>query len=255
MSTRARVQSREVRRAREIAAAESARRRRVLTGGGLVIVGLVAAIVISVVVAATRSGTPQSTASSPGPVVTPTAATATGALTAGSASAPVRLEVYLDYMCPYCGRFERANGAELQRLVGDGTVRLELYPLAILDRMSQGSRYSTRTANAVATVADRAPDKLLAFNQALFAGQPEENTRGLSDDQIATTATGAGVPADVVSLFAARTFESWVTSATQGALSSGVTGTPTVKINGVLFKGDLYSVGPLTAAITAAKVS
>jgi protein-disulfide isomerase len=252
MSAKARERARELRRAREAAERQRLQRRRLLAGGGVVIAGLLIAIVVAMVNAAGGSATPQA-APSAGPVVTPSAATASGALTVGRADAPVRLEIFLDYMCPYCGRFERANAAELNRLVADGTVRLELYPLSFLDRMSNGSRYSTRTANAIATVADRAPDKLLAFNGGLFARQPEENTSGLSDDEIATLATSAGVPAEVVNSFADRRFESWVTSMTDRVMASGVNSTPTVRINGTKFTGDLYTVGPLTQAITAAK--
>ena len=111
-------------------------------------------------------------------LVVPTTATANGAISVGKANAPVKLEVYLDYMCPFCGRFERANGGELDRLVADGTVQLHLYPLSFLDRLSNGTRYSTRAANAIVTVADRAPDKVLAFNSALFADQPAEGSSG-----------------------------------------------------------------------------
>nr|BFE78104.1 hypothetical protein GCM10020093_007050 [Planobispora longispora] len=165
----------------------------------------------------------------------------------------MKLEVYLDYMCPFCGRFERANSGELDRLVADGTVRLELYPLSFLDRMSNGTDYSTRAANAVATVADHAPGKLLAFNTALFAHQPAEGGDGLSDDEIAELARDAGVPQDVVNLFAGRVFQPWVEASTAAVFQTGIQGTPTVKINGEVFTGDLYTTGPLTAAVTAAE--
>ena len=183
----------------------------------------------------------------------PTTATANGAISVGNANAPVRLEVYLDYMCPFCGRFERANGAELGQLVADGTVQLHLYPLSFLDRSSSGTKYSTRAANAIATVADRAPDKVLTFNQALYAGQPAEGSSGLSDDQIASLAANSGVPPEVISLFHERIFEPWVSESTNAVFRTGISGTPTVKINGAVFKGDLYTNGPLTQAIMAAK--
>lgn len=253
MSKQARNRARAARAARALAEERSRRRTRWLAGvGGLVIVGLLVAIVIIVVDAAGPGDS--STAGTPtGPVVIPATATATGALAIGTAAASVKLQVYLDYMCPFCGRFERANSAEIERLVADGTVNLELYPLAFLDRMSQGTKYSTRTANAVATVADRAPEKLLAFHAALFTRQPDEGSRGLSDGEIAGLAREAGVPPEVVDAFAARTFEPWIAKFTAAAFDSGITGTPTVKINGKKFDGDLYQVGPLTEAITAAK--
>ncbi|HET8682456.1 MAG TPA: thioredoxin domain-containing protein [Micromonosporaceae bacterium] len=251
MGKQARNASREVRQAR--AAAEQRRKRlRLLTAAGaVVVVGLLVAIVASLVNAAGGSAPDRDGAQKK--MVTPATATAGGAIAVGSATAPVKLEVYLDYMCPYCGRFERANGGELERLVAEGTVRLELYPLSFLDKASSGTRYSTRTANAVATVADRAPGKVLAFNNALFTRQPAEGSAGLSDDEIATLARDAGVPPDVVKLFTDGIFEPWVAASTEAVLKTGVSSTPTVKINGKVFKGDLFTVGPLTQAVTAAK--
>ncbi len=255
MGVQARTRAREIRAAREAEHRRAAKRKRIISAvGGLVIVGLLVAIGVAVVKAASgNDDTSTATGPTNGVVVAPAGATAGGALTVGQADAPVRVEIYLDYMCPYCGRFERANGGELNRLVADGTARLELYPLAFLDRMSQGSEYSTRTANAAATVADQAPDKLLAFNQALYERQPEEGTRGLSDDEIATLAREAGVPGEVVASFHENRFRPWVAATTEKVLNGGVSGTPTVKINGTVFTGDLYTVGPLTQAIVAAK--
>jgi protein-disulfide isomerase len=156
-------------------------------------------------------------------------------------------------MCPFCGRFERANSGELERLVTDGTISMQLYPLAFLDKASSGTRYSSRAANAIATVADRAPARVLAFHNALFSRQPAEGGPGLTDDEIADLAGGAGVPPEVVSSFRERIFEPWIAKVTDTAFKSGITGTPTVKIDGTVFDGDLYTAGPLTQAIAAAK--
>jgi protein-disulfide isomerase len=219
------------------------------TIGVLLVAGLLIAIVLTIVKAANDTDSTAQPAASgavaPGGAVD-------GALVIGKPDAPVKLAVYADYMCPYCGRFEAANGAEIDRLVGDGTARLHLYPLAFLDEMSSGTRYSTRAANAVATVYDRAPDKTLAFSGALFAHQPVEGSKGLSDDQIAGLAREVGVPQPVVDAFDERVFEPWVANSTQAAFDAGLESTPTVKINGAVFEGDLYTVGPLTQAVTEA---
>ncbi len=251
MSKQARTLSRELRQARVLAGQQARRRQRlVMSGGAIVILGLVVAIVVSLIAAAGRGGEPDAVA---GPVVVPAGATAAGALQVGRADAPVRVEVYLDYMCPFCGRFERANGDELNRLLADGTARLELHVLSFLDDASSGTRYSTRAANAVASVADRAPDRLLAFHAALYADQPDEGSRGLTDDQIAELARRAGVPDNVVATFSERTFEPWIVRVTKAAFSGGVTGTPTVRINGKVFEGDLYTAGALTRAVLDAR--
>jgi protein-disulfide isomerase len=43
-----------------------------------------------------------------------------------------------------------------------------------------------------------------------------------------------------------------VNSATTKSFASGVKGTPTVKINGEVFDGDLYTAGALKEAVTKA---
>ena len=100
---------------------------------------------------------------------------------------------------------------------------------------------------------DRETDKVVALNNALFARQPAEGGPGLSDDEIANLASDAGVPPDVVRLFTGRIFEPWVAASTTAVFETGISGTPTVKINGRVFRGDLYTVGPLTQAVAAAK--
>jgi hypothetical protein len=115
-----------------------------------------------------------------------------GAFIVGQDSAPVVVEIYYDYMCPACGAMEKVNGAELDRLMQDGTIRIALRPISFLDRQSQGTRYSARAANAFATVVNDAPVKAWAFHTALYAAQPEEGSEGLSDAQIKDIATGAG---------------------------------------------------------------
>lgn len=249
MGKQARDRSRDLRKAQAAIAEQRGKRRPLVVGGVTVIVVLLVAIVVAVVNAVGD----RDPATGSGALVAPKGATAAGALVLGQAAAPVRLEVYLDYMCPFCGRFEQANSGEIDKLIADGTVRLELYPLSFLDRMSEGSRYSTRAANAVATVADRAPEKVAAFNEALFDNQPQEGTEGLSDARIAEMAKQAGVPQDVVDVLDDRIFEPWIAKSTEAVFDTGISSTPTVKINGEVFKGDLYTTGPLTQVVTAAK--
>ena len=252
MSKEARIRARELREAQAQAARRRRNRMRLLGAiGGAVIVGLLAAIV-AVVINSAAKGTGKPTAAASGPLVVPGNLSSTGAMPVGAAGAPVTLEVYLDYMCPACGRFEKANNAEIDRLTKAGTVRLELRPISFLDKQSQGTRYSTRAANAVATVVDKAPGSVWAFTTALYAHQPEEGSTGLTDGQIADLARDIGVSEDVVGTFGAGTFEPWVAKTTNDAFAAGVTGTPTIKINGRVFSGDAYSTGPLTQAIEAA---
>ena len=251
MSKQSRIRTQELRQAQLEAAARKAKQRRIVqVVGGLVILGLVAAIVVAVINA--TGGSDRDLEEPTGEVVDPRNLTESGAVPVGSTDAPVTVEIYYDYMCPACGAFEEVNGDELDRLMNEGVARIELRPISFLDEASEGTRYSTRAANAFATVVDTAPDLAWTFHRALYADQPAEGTEGLSDDEIAAIATDSGVSADTVDQFPDGTFEQWVASVTAEAFDSGITGTPTIKIDGEVFQGDPYTLGDLTEAIESA---
>ena len=176
--------------------AQAAREQRIRRRVTIILVATVAATLIGVLVwVAVLAQTPKPGTPTPGTVTANAAAAGSDAwtITVGQTGAPVRVSLYQDYMCPFCGRFDDTNGDELNRLVAEGTIQLEIHPMSFLDRASNGTRYSTRAANAFVTAAKADPDSAMAFNDALFANQPTEGGNGLTDDQIATLATAAGV--------------------------------------------------------------
>jgi protein-disulfide isomerase len=245
MITQSPQKFREMRTARATEPArEQGQHRMLRVIGTVVILGLLAAMVFAVSRAVTANDGQRAT----GTVDVPANIEA-GAFSVGKANAPVTVDLYYDYMCPACGAFEAVNRDDLTRLITDGTLRVNLHVMSFLDPLSQGTEYSTRAANAYATVVDRAPAKVWAFHNALFHNQPAEGTVGLSDDQIARIAHGAGVPPEVVDTFADGSHRSWVAQSTQGADNAGVSTTPTVKINGAAFTGDWSTPGELTKAI------
>jgi protein-disulfide isomerase len=155
-----------------------------------------------------------------------------GALAELPASPTVRIDTFFDFMCPYCAQFEEAYAAQLQGLVDSGQIVWVQHPLAFLDRFSQGTNYSSRTAAAAYTVAGSAPEAFSAFVQALFASQPAENTTGLTDEQIIGIAQEAGVPETVTSEFwAATDYLDTQLAYANDAVNAGITGTPTLLIS------------------------
>lgn len=250
MSKQARLRTQEMRRLQQVAAVRRARRRRIFTViGSVVIVGLVVAIGVAIGKAVSHDPAARPAT---GKVVVPDNLTPNGTIPIGKADAPVTVTIYYDYMCPACGKFEAANGAELARLVDEGVARLELHPLSFLDRLSSGTKYSTRTANAIATVADAAPDRVWAFHVALYDHQPAEGGRGLDDATIAQIAKSALVPESVTKQFTDGTYRPWVASITDHAMKAGIDSTPTIFVDETRFDGDAFSTGPLTDAIEAA---
>ncbi len=141
----------------------------------------------------------------------------------------VRIDVYLDFLCPICNEFENIDGETLASLRADGTIALYYHPVSILDRYSQGTRYSTRASAALATIAEYDPAHFEAFFSALFDNQPPENSTGLTNAQMIAIATDVGVPLDVAAKINRGEFEQWVTDATDVALADGLKGTPWVR--------------------------
>lgn len=172
----------------------------------------------------------------------------------------VNIDIYVDYLCPYCGQFEATNAAQISSWVTAGNATVELHPISILDSSSLGSKYSSRAANAAACVANFAPDSFLAVNTALFASQPAENSAGLSNAELQKVIEGAGVTdTRITDCITNETFAVWVTAASERALSGPlpnadipkVTGTPTVIVNGASYKGSLTDAAAFEAFVTA----
>ena len=149
-----------------------------------------------------------------------------------------------------CRQFEEHAGDTLDRLVHEGTAQLRYRPIAILDRVST-EEFSTRALTAAAVVADAAGvDPFLAFHAELFAAQPHEGGPGLPDGELVDLAAragagGADVAADIRDLrFAAPP------RGTDQASREGVTGTPTVLVDGTPLVD--RAPGALEAAVHAA---
>jgi protein-disulfide isomerase len=173
----------------------------------------------------------------------------------------VNIVTYIDYQCPYCAQFETANESQISQWVKGGVATLEIHPIAILDNSSLGNKYSTRSANAAACVANYNPNNFYAVNTALFANQPAENSSGMTDPQLISILKGAGSGSSAISsCVTSQEFAGWVkastTRATNGPLANTnvpkVTGTPTVLVNGKQYSGALTDATAFASFVEAA---
>lgn len=168
----------------------------------------------------------------------------------------VVVSVYSDFMCPFCSLFEESNGALLEELRQAGEVVLDVHPVAILDRYSNGTAFSTRSAGAAFAVAELSPEAFVEFNATMFANQPAENTDGLSDEQVAAFATAAGASDETVAAITDGTYRWWAAQATERASQDlGSLSTPTILLDGAQLDAavDWRVDGALAAAIEAAR--
>lgn len=186
----------------------------------------------------------------------PRGAVETYAIPAGSSSAPVTVDVYEDFLCPFCGQFEARVRKDLRPAIEDGSVQFRYHVINLLDDAST-TDYSLRAANAQAVVLDTAgPDVAERFHDLLFENQPEEGGPGLSDARLVDLAVQAGAERDAVRTgVEQRSFEQWVENATDQASKDGVQGTPTVRIDGetVTFATIDELVGTVQAAVDAGR--
>lgn len=157
-------------------------------------------------------------------------------------SGPKTVEVYQDFMCPVCNQFEQQAGTALNQMVADKKIKLVYHPLAFLDRNST-TEYSTRSANAFACAANDDYGKLQAYFQTLYANQPPEGSAGLTDDKLIQLGHSAGISGTAFDKCVRDgTYKSWVQNVTDKAVNRGVTGTPTVYVDGKQVQADLADI-------------
>lgn len=202
---------------------------------------LLVAIVVGVVLFLNRGS---------GPVAPTYTATASGAVvTAGTG--PVAIDVYEDYLCPQCERFEERYGSEITTGLNTGKITVRYHGIAILDTLTDPVGYSTRAANAALC---SVPAGIFpAYHQALFDSQPAEKSAGLSDDKLVELGTGA--KGDFAACVrgagnaATITAETEAVSTGPALQTNGQFGTPTVAVKGA--KIDLNDTNWLKNAIAA----
>lgn len=182
--------------------------------------------------ASTGGSAPASAAQSPGPVASGDAAASVATLPAtdpqsiGRADAPVVVEVWADFQCPFCGLF--AHGLEpsiLRTFVVPGTARLVFRDFAFLGAESITAATAARCAGQQGA--------FWQFHDLLFASQNGENQGAFSDSLMTQMATYLDLDA---TKFAACQADPSVTSALDASRTAGqaagIKGTPTIRIIG-----------------------
>ena len=211
----------------------------------LAIVGVVGGTIIAQ--RSTGSG-PVATGSLPKGVTASGGGITTERAKAGS-TGPI-VDLYEDFQCPSCEQLEQLLGPTFRRLEEDGTIRLRYHVLTFLDRNLRNDA-SERTANAAMCAADQG--RFGAFHDLVYANQPTQEGQGWTDEQIAGFAEQAGISGSALGTWRTcvedRTHAAYVDSVQSASDKAGVTGTPTVMVEGKVL--DLQGV---TAANLGEKI-
>jgi protein-disulfide isomerase len=143
---------------------------------------------------------------------------------------PATVDLYIDFLCPFCRMFEEQQGPALDALVDAGEITAVYHPLGFLDRLST-TRYSTRAAAASGCASDGA--RFREYLYALYDNQPPEGTDGLSDDELIALGLQSGLDDAFGRCVLAGRYIEWAEYETALALARGITGTPSVYVDGV----------------------
>lgn len=164
--------------------------------------------------AAIEGATPSAEGEQPSPAGSPSPST--------TAPAPVDIRVYVDYLSTGARDFQLANSAQLTQWVNNDTAELSYHPVAMLTSKSNGTKYSLRAASAAACVATHSPEAFFKYNNALLRSQPDVDSDGLSDEELADLAQGSSVsdPTTVRTCIEEEAFAVWAKGATERALKS-----------------------------------
>jgi len=170
--------------------------------------------------------------------------------TLGRADAPVTLEIWSDYQCPYCGELARVYLPRVARdFVASGEVRVVARDIAFLDRGT--SAESTDAATAAACAADQG--RFWAFHDLLMWNQSGENRGAFAPGRLEAMARQLGIDAGAWNACRAAPVTTRALAdrvAQAGAL--GIGSTPTLVINGHAIVGLPQSYDVLAAALRGA---
>ncbi|MET9294174.1 thioredoxin domain-containing protein [Streptomyces sp. NPDC003077] len=165
----------------------------------------------------------------------------------------VRIDLYLDYLCPECRNTEKALADALETLKTSGEVSVVYHPVTFLDGRSSPEGYSTRAASAAACAAQQG--RFEQYSTVLFDRQPAERGPGLTEAQLIAAGRDAGITGDAFEkCVRAETYAPWVRYVSDVAASREVALTPTAMVNGERIEvTGSDAAASLTRAVTEAR--
>ncbi|WP_350276856.1 thioredoxin domain-containing protein [Kribbella sp. HUAS MG21] len=177
----------------------------------------------------------------PEPTVITGPGTAGKGVTVGKAGAKVNIDVYLDFRCPHCAEFEETTGATVDKLVEDGAATLTYWPMQFVNPGA-----SPRLANAFAAAA--ANGKAVGFVGELYG----DFSKSWTTDQLIELGKQLGIgDGKFQQAVQNNEYASWLESVGKAADERGVTGTPTVFVDGKQLPSDQLTAEGLQKAVDA----
>ncbi len=162
----------------------------------------------------------------------------------------VDVALWEDFQCTFCKEFEQDYGTALEKRVDEGEITLTIHPLSFLDS-KLGNNSSVEAANAFGCAADEGSQQALDFHLTVYKNQPAEvpGQPAWSTDDLVGWGNDVGIEGDDwTTCVTDQTYAGWVEQVAASQSGAGITGTPTVFVDGEKFD----PAGDLNAAIDKA---
>ncbi|MGA5194972.1 DsbA family protein [Streptomyces exfoliatus] len=155
----------------------------------------------------------------------------------GKESAKKTLELYEDSRCPVCATFEQSVGATVEKDVEAGKYKIKYVGATFIDDAATGEG-SKNALSALGAALNVSPEAFLKYKAALYSEKfhPEENDDKFAKDsyllEIADSVPALKSNAEFKKNVEDGTFDAWAMKMSKAFDASGVTGTPTLRMNG-----------------------
>ena len=135
------------------------------------------------------------------------------------------IDIWEDFQCPVCARFEQTNGDYIEKLIEEKKAKVIYHTLSFL------GPESVLAANAAACASDE--NKFLGFHKAFYQNLPAENSGAVTTDYLVALGQGVGITSEKFKNCVANLeYQGWVNNVAVSGSEKNVNSTPTVFING-----------------------
>ena len=135
------------------------------------------------------------------------------------------IDIYEDFQCPACQRFETISGEYIADLINTKQAKVAFHMLSFLGPESQ------LAANAAGCAADQ--NQFLQFHKLLYANQPPENSGAWTPAYFKTLSIGLGITDPAYDkCITNNEYKDWVVNVANEGAKRNINSTPTVFING-----------------------
>lgn len=149
----------------------------------------------------------------------------------GDPDAPVLVEVWEDFQCPACKHFtEDVESRIIENYVSNGKIRYVFHQFPFLDDRV-ASKESDQAANASQCAAEQ--ERFWDYHDILFANWNSENAGAFSDNRLVAYAETLSLDINQFkTCFQENRYKEKIDEDLTAGKSAGVTGTPSVFVNG-----------------------